>query len=146
MDDIARIRVGDSVTVSGIVRTIETLVPDGHYRFTVDVPPTPGYAHLTPADEAAINEAVSGRIPEAYGTRSEYVCDIAAGIIVRAVTNAGDTADDTVQLNMSTMDAKFAIKHLRFLVDREDATTPDHAAANLSARWLADQIEEKVNG
>jgi hypothetical protein len=42
---------------------------------------------------------------------------------------------------MSVRDAGFAVEHLRFLTDREEATDADHAAANLSARWLADRIE-----
>ena len=30
-------RVGDVVTVTGTVRTVEALWPEGHYRITVDV-------------------------------------------------------------------------------------------------------------
>jgi hypothetical protein len=51
---------------------------------------------------------------------------------------------DAVHVHMSIMDARFSVRDLRFLVDREDAVTSDHAAANLSARWLADQIESAM--
>lgn len=50
----------------------------------------------------------------------------------------------SVTITLSQRDAEFAIDHLRFLADREVATEPDHAAANLSARWLADQIEKEI--
>lgn len=30
-------RIAEVVTVTGTVRTVETLVPEGHYRITVDV-------------------------------------------------------------------------------------------------------------
>ena len=32
-------RIGDTVTVTGAVRTIEALVPEGHRRYTLDVAP-----------------------------------------------------------------------------------------------------------
>lgn len=32
-------RINEFVTVSGVVRTVESLFPEGHYRITVDVPP-----------------------------------------------------------------------------------------------------------
>lgn len=47
----------------------------------------------------------------------------------------------SVRLELSVRDAQFAVEHLRFLVERDDPTTADHAAATLSTRWLADQIE-----
>lgn len=30
-------RIGDEITVEGVVRTVETLFPPGHYRITLDV-------------------------------------------------------------------------------------------------------------
>lgn len=38
-------RVGEVVTVTGVVRTVETLFPDGHYRIELD---TDQYARVTP--------------------------------------------------------------------------------------------------
>jgi hypothetical protein len=52
------------------------------------------------------------------------------------MTNAG-----TVVLAMTERDARFCVEHLRHLADREVPKDADHAAACLSARWLAGVIE-----
>lgn len=51
-----------------------------------------------------------------------------------------------VHLALTIRDAGFCVEHLRLVVERERATTADHAEANLSARWLADRIEAALDG
>lgn len=37
-------RIGQSVTITGTVRTVESIWPEGHYRITLDVDTNPAYA------------------------------------------------------------------------------------------------------
>lgn len=52
---------------------------------------------------------------------------------------------ETIDVQIPTRDARWAITHLRALADREKATTAQRAQENLSARWLAQQLEDRLS-
>lgn len=51
-----------------------------------------------------------------------------------------------VDLALNERDARFCVEHLRYLADLQEPTTAYHAAAYLSALWLALKIESALGG
>lgn len=82
-------RTGDTVTTTGTLRSIETLHPPGHYRFTLDVDTT---AEEAPRPD--LRDRIRAKISDAYydvrntGGTMEGAADRAADDVI-ALLNLG---------------------------------------------------------
>jgi hypothetical protein len=53
-------------------------------------------------------------------------------------------ADETITLTLSRRDAYYAVEHLRLVADADQARDGTHAAARMSTRFVAEQIEKAL--